>query len=236
MDQQFSKRPRGVLCALFGATALVACGGGADSAPAATSPAAVPAPVPAPPPPPPPADTAFATPSSASDTSEAGRIDSYSFAEKSAQLVAGTLSFAAGEVSFGTTLAGAQAYAGAAVRLYAPGNTGASPVTAFDASSFSRLKIKLRSSTDAVLVIKLQPSPVAADGCTATAQALVNSSTAELVIDLDDASFPLPDYCNGTGSKVGAVKAGLYAIDVINAATSAGTHDLSVGTVKLARP
>jgi hypothetical protein len=131
-------------------------------------------------------------------------------------------------------LTGAQAYAGTAVRLYAPGNTGAAPVSAFNAASATQLKIQLRSSTDALLTIKLQPSPVAADGCTATATAIVNSSTAELTIDLNDTSFPLPDYCNGTGSKVSSLKAGLYAVDVINAATSAGAHDLSVGTVKLA--
>jgi hypothetical protein len=45
----------------------------------------------------------------------------------------------------------------------------------------------------------------------------------------------LPDYCNGAGSKIGTVKAGLYAIDVINPAVGAGTHDLSIGTLKLAR-
>lgn len=45
----------------------------------------------------------------------------------------------------------------------------------------------------------------------------------------------MPDYCNGAGSKVGTVKAGLYAIDVINPAVGAGAHDVSIGTVKLAK-
>jgi len=236
-QQQVSISSRGMLAVLFSAVMLTACGGGGDSP--ASAPAPAPAPVPTPPPPPPapapaPADTAYATPNSATATAEAGTIDSYSFAEKSAQLTAGSLSYASGLVSFSTTLSGAQAYAGAAIRLYSPSNSGGSPVTNFDAGSFTKLKIQLRSSTDAVLTIKLQPSPVSADGCTATAQAVVNSTTSELVIDLNDASFPLPDYCNGTGTKVGTVKAGLYAIDVVNSATTAGTHDLSVGTVKLA--
>lgn len=235
------RRSRSALAALFSAALLAACGGGGDSSTAAPTPAPTPAAVPTPPPPPPPpapapapADLAFATPTSATDTSEAGKIDTYTFAEHGAQLTPGTVSFASGEVSFGSTLAAAQAYAGTAVRLYAPGNTGSAPVAAFNGSSATKLKIKLRSSTDALLTIKLQPSPVAADGCTATAQAVVNSTTAELVIDLNETSFPLPDYCNGVGSKVASVKAGLYAVDVVNSATTAGAHDLSVGTVKLA--
>jgi hypothetical protein len=238
-QQQFSTRSSGMLAALFSAVMLAACGGGGDSPAPAPTPASTPVPTPPPPPPPPPpapapSDTAYATPTSATGTAESGTIDSYSFAEKGTQLTAGSLSYASGLVSFSTTLSAAQAYAGAAIRLYSPANTGGSPVTNFNASSFTKLKIQLRSSTDATLTIKLQPSPVSADGCTATAQAIVNSTTSELVIDLNDASFPLPDYCNGTGTKVGTVKAGLYAIDVVNAATTAGTHDLSVGTVKLA--
>jgi hypothetical protein len=232
-----SNHSRGALAALFSAALIAGCGGGGDS-PAAAAPSAAPAAVPTPPPPPAPApapaDIAFATPASATDTAEAGKIETYTFAEKGAELTPGAIAYATGEVSYGSTLSAAQAYAGTAVRLYAPGNTGSAPRSAFDASGFTQLKIRLRSSTDALLSIKLQPNPVAADGCTATAQAIVNASTAELVIDLNDTSFPLPDYCNGTGSKVSSVKAGLYAVDVINAATSAGAHDLAVGTAKLA--
>ena len=88
---------------------------------------------------------------------------------------------------------------------------------------------------DAVLTVKLQPTPVAADGCTATAEAVVNATLTELTIDLNDTSFPLPAYCNGTGTAVGTVKGGLFAVDVINSATSAGAHDLAIGTVKLAK-
>ena len=229
MDQ-FSRRSCAALMALFSAVALTACGGGGDS-PAPPPPAPVPVP---PPPPPAPADTAFATPASATDTSEAGKIVSYSFAEKGGELTPSAISYASGVVGFSATLAGPQAFAGAAIRVYAPGDTGAAPITPFNASGFTKLKIQLKSVSDGLLSIKLQPSPLAGDGCTATAAAIVDSTMSELVIDLTEAMFPLPSYCNGVGSKLGSVKAGLYAIDVINGATVAGSHDLSVGTVKLA--
>lgn len=233
MDQ-IHRRSCTVLAALFSAVALAACGGGGSGSPSPAASAPPPAPVPAPPSGPSSADVAFATPASATDTSEAGKIETYSFAEKGNQLVPGTVTYASSEVSFSASLSGDQAYAGTAIRVYAPGNTGAAPVSAFNASGFTKLKIQLKSSSDGVLSIKLQPSPVAADGCTATAQAIVNATQSELVIDLNDTMFPLPDYCNGAGSKVGSVKAGLFAIDVINSATSTGSHDLAVGTVKLA--
>lgn len=238
MDQ-FSRRTSATLAALFSAVALTACGGGGDStsAPSASSPPPAPAPVPAPPPPAPapaPTDVAFATPSSATDTSEAGKIETYSFAEKGNELTPGPVTYASGVATFGATLTGNQAFAGAAIRVYAPGNTGVAPISAFNASSFTKLKIQLKSATDGLLSIKLQPSPVAADGCTATADAIVDSTMNEVVIDLTEAMFPLPGYCNGNGSKVGTVKAGLFAVDVINGATTAGSHSLSVGSVKLA--
>lgn len=233
MDR-ISRRSCTALAALFSAAALTACGGGGSSTPTPAASAPPSAPVPAPPSGPSSGDVAFATPVSATDTGEAGKIDTYSFAEKSTQLVAGAATYAAGVVDFSASLSGDQAYAGTAIRAYAPGNTGAAPATAFNASGFGKLKIQLKSSSDGVLSIKLQPSPVAGDGCTATAQAVVNSTLSELVIDLSETMFPLPDYCNGVGSKVGAVKAGLFAVDVVNAAVGQGTHDLSVGTVKLA--
>ncbi len=236
------------LVALFGAVAmLTACGGGDDppsaSAPAssptpAPSPAPTPAPSPAPSPAPTPApaaDFAFATPNSTTDTAEAGKLSTYAFAEKGNEQTPAALQFASGAVSYGATLTAAQAFAGVAVRAYAPGNTGADPTTPLDATAYHQLKIQLKSSTDALLQIKLQPSPVAADGCTATAQAVVSATLNELVIDLDDASFPLPDYCGGKGSAVAAVKSGLFAVDVINPATTAGAHDLAVGSVKLSK-
>jgi hypothetical protein len=205
--------------------------------PPSSSPAPSPTPAPAPapePPPPPPADTAFATPASAGATAESGEVSSYSFAEKAGDLTAGDTTYASGVVSFSTTLAATQGYAGAAIRYYAPANTGAAPQTPFDASDYSKLKIELASGTDATLSIKLQPNPLSADGCTATATAVVSSTMAELVIDLDSASFPLPSYCSA-GTTVDAVKTGLYAIDVVNGAASAGTHDLRVGSVKFSK-
>lgn len=234
------------LFALFAAAALTtACGGGGDAAaPAATpTPASVstptpppppPPPAPAPEPPPPPADTAFATPASASATAESGEIISYSYAATPGDLTAGDTTYASGVVSFSATLAAPQGYAGAALRYYAPSNTGAAPAAPFDASGYSKLKIELASSTDATLSIKLQPNPLSGDGCTATATAIVSATMAELVIDLDSASFPLPGYCTA-GTGVEAVKAGLYAIDIVNGAASAGAHDLRVGSVKFSK-
>ena len=173
MDQIY-RRSCTALTALFSAVALTACGGGGSGTPtpAASAPpsAPVPAPVPAPPSGPSSGDVAFATPSSATDTGEAGKIETYSFAEKGGELVAGAVTYASSEVDFSASLSGNQAYAGTAIRVYAPGNTGAAPVAVFNASAFTKLKIQLKSSSDGVLSIKLQPSPVAGDGCTATAQ------------------------------------------------------------------
>jgi hypothetical protein len=219
------------LALLFNTVALVGCGGG-PSLPVEGAPVPRPAPAPGTGTG---TDTAFASPSSATDTVEAGKVQDYAFAERAPQQTLGTPQFADGAVTLSATLSAAQVFAGVALRAYAPNNTGAAPVAPFDASAHTQLKIQLKSSTDALLQVKLHPSPLMADGCTATANVMVNSTLAEVVIDLDDNSFPLPDYCNGAGSKVGTVKAGLYAVDVINPAVGAGAHDLSIGTVKLAR-
>ncbi|KQV95188.1 hypothetical protein [Rhizobacter sp. Root1221] len=233
MKHPIHKATQAGLLALFAAVALTACGSGDDeTTPTATPPvSAPPAGTPPAPAPAPATSTPFATPMNSTDTSEVGKVETYAFAEKSNEQTLGAVSFAAGAVTFATSLTGAQAFAGAALRLYAPNNTGTAPITPFNASSFGKLRIELKSSTDATLTIKLQPNPVAADGCTATAQALVNSTQSEVVIDLDSTSFPLPEYCNGAGSAVAAVKAGVFSVDVINSAVSAGAHDLSVGRV-----
>ena len=215
------------LITLFATVALTACGSGDDDDTVAATP-----PVSAPPPAGAPAtDTPFATPSNTTDTAEAGKIDLYAFAEKANEQTVGAVSFASGAATLSTALTGAQAYAGAALRLHAPNNTGAAPVTPFNANAYGKLHLQLKSTTDAVLTIKLQPNPVAADGCTATAEALVSATQSEIVIDLDATRFPLPAYCNGAGTTLAAVKSGLFAVDVINSATTAGTHDLGVGRV-----
>jgi hypothetical protein len=213
------------MAVLVGTAALVACSAGSIDLPEEA-----PAPAPADG-----VDTAFATPSSATDTVEAGKVEGYAFAERAPEQTLGTPQFADGAVTLNATLSATQAFAGVALRVYAPNNTGAAPQAPFNASTQTHLKIQLKSSTDAVLQVKLQPLPVAADGCTATADVMVNSTLQEVVINLDESSFPLPNYCNGNGSKVGTLKAGLYAIDVINPALGAGAHDVSIGAVKLVR-
>ena len=221
------------LITLFATAALTACGSGDDDDTVATTP-----PVSAPPPagaPAPATDTAFATPANATDTAEAGKIELYAFAEKANEQTVGAVSFANGAATLSTALTGAQAYAGAALRLHAPNNTGVAPVTAFNASAYGKLHLQLKSTTDAVLTIKLQPNPVAADGCTATAEALVSATQSEIVIDLDATRFPLPAYCNGAGTALATVKAGLFAVDVINSATTAGAHDVTVGRLSFSQ-
>jgi hypothetical protein len=219
-----------MVAVLFGAALMAACGGGGDDAPApsasAPSPGPAPAPAPGPAPAPAPAEAAFATPSSTTTTEQAGGVETYQFAENGAAQTAGTVTFASGAVSYGASLASAQAFAGAAVRLSAPNSA------AFNASAYSQIKLQLRSSTDAVLLVKLQPSPVSADGCTATAQAMVSSTLSEIVIDLNSTSFPLPGHC-ATGTTVDAVRAGLLAVDVVNPASTAGAHDVTVGSISL---
>ena len=158
---------------------------------------------------------------------------SYAFAATSTDQTPGTVTYASSMLTFGASLAHDQGYAGVALRLYAPGNTDTSAAAPLDASGFTRLRIHLASTTDGTLAIKLQPSPVAADGCTPTARAVIGPTTAEFVIDLDDASFALPSYCTPSATTLLQMLKSLYAIDVINDATSAGAHDVVVGTISL---
>jgi len=102
-----------------------------------------------------------------------------------------------------------------------------------DVSGFTKLRLHLASTTDGTLTIKLQPSPVAPDGCVPTAQALVNGTLSEFVLNLDTATFAVPSYCAGSGTTLQQALAGLYTIDVINDASAAGTHDLVVGSASL---
>jgi len=160
-------------------------------------------------------------------------VVSYAFAATSTDQTPGTVTYASSMLTFGASLAHDQGYAGVALRLYAPGNTDTSAAAPLDASGFTRLRIHLASTTDGTLAIKLQPSPVAADGCTPTARAVIGPTTAEFVIDLDDASFALPSYCTPSATTLLQMLKSLYAIDVINDATSAGAHDVVVGTISL---
>jgi hypothetical protein len=242
MDTTISLARVGVLMGLVAALGLSGCGGDDGTAgPAATPPPPAPTPAPTPPPPPPPpaptpappADTAFATPLDAADTVEGGAIASYAYAATGSDQTLGSVTYASGTDTFAATLAADQSYAGAALRIYAPGNTTTGTAAPLDASGFAQLRIHLASTTDAALTIKLQPSPVAADGCVPTAQALVSATVSEFVIDLDDASFALPSYCAASSTTLSQRLAGLYAIDVINAAATAGAHDVVVGSVSL---
>jgi hypothetical protein len=158
---------------------------------------------------------------------------SYSFAATATDQTAGSVNYAAGAETFSATLAAQQGYAGAALRLYAPGNTAAGTAAPLDASAYKQLRLHLASTTDGTLTIKLQPSPVAPDGCVPTAQALVTPTSSEFVINLDAASFAVPSYCAASSATLQQVLAGLYTIDVINDAVSAGAHDLVVGSASL---
>jgi hypothetical protein len=228
----------GLLMGLVASLSLAACGGDDGTASAANAPVPAPAPAPAPAPEPAPApaptpDTAFATPLDATDTAEGGAVASYAYAATATDQAAGSVAYAGGTETFSATLAAAQAYAGAALRLYAPGNTTTGAAAPLDASASTQLRIHLASTTDGTLTIKLQPAPVAPDGCVPTAQAVVSGTLSEFVIDLDDASFAVPSYCAAPPTTLRQMLAGLYAIDVINDAAGAGTHDVVVGGVSL---
>lgn len=240
MDHTYRLARIGALMGLVASLGLAGCGGNDDApTPAPPPPAPTPAPTPPPPPPPPPPaptptpDTAFATPADAADTAEGGDVVSYTFAATGSDQVASSVAYASGTETFSATLAAPQSFAGAALRLYAPGNTASGTAAPIDASGFSKLRIHLASTTDATLTIKLQPAPVAADGCAPTAQALVSASVSEFVIDLNDATFTLPSYCAASATTLHQRLAGLYAVDVINDATGAGAHDLVVGAISL---
>ena len=61
----------------------------------------------------------------------------------------------------------------------------------------------------------------------------MSTTLSEFVIDLNDATFALPGYCVASATTLHQRLAGLYAIDVINDAKSAGSHDVVVGSVSL---
>jgi hypothetical protein len=158
---------------------------------------------------------------------------SYSFAADGTKQSAGSVAYATGTEAFSASLSADQSFAGAALRLYAPLNTASGAAAPMDASTFRQLRLHLASTTDGTLTIKLQPSPVAADGCAPTAQALVTSTLSEFVINLDAASFPLPSYCAPSSMTLQQMLAGLYAIDVVNGAANTGNHDVVVGSISL---
>ena len=144
--------------------------------------------------------------------------------------------YASGTETFSASLASDQGYAGAAIRVYAPGNVSGGTAAPLNVSTFPQLRMHLASSTDGTLTIKLQSSPVAADGCVPTATALVTSAVSEFVLDLNDATFAVPSYCTAPSYTLSQVTTGLYAIDVINAASNAGNHDVVVGSTSLVPP
>jgi hypothetical protein len=160
-------------------------------------------------------------------------VGSYAFAATGSDQTAGSVTYASGAETFSATLAATQAYAGAALRLYAPGNTATGAATPLDASAYKQLRLHLASTTDGTLTIKLQPSPVAPDGCVPTTQAVVTPTLSEFVINLDSATFALPSYCAASTTTLQQMLAGLYTIDVVNDAAGAGAHDLVVGSISL---
>jgi hypothetical protein len=154
------------------------------------------------------------------------------FAAVSAEPLPDSITYEADTIVYSRTLSGDEAGSEMSVRYHAAGNGPFAPPATFDASGFNTLKIQLASTTDALLSIRLQTHPVAADGCTATASVLVDAPTTELVLDLDAATFTLPAHCAG-GTDIAAIKAALHAIDIVNPATTAGAHEFRVGTARL---
>lgn len=221
MKQQFRRTALASLVMLMSATALVACGGGDDPAPPVVTPPSGGT------------DTAFATPNSNTATLEVGAIGKYDYSDGT---VGGsraiTYDAASTSVTYSMTLSGSPTYAGTALRLSAPNADGdAGTGNAFNASTFTKLKIKLASS-DGTVKILLHPKPVSGNGCVPTATVTgVTTTLTERTIDLTAANFP--GGC-GTSPTLATVLSGLFAIDVRTEDATVATHSITVGTVKLA--
>lgn len=223
MTQLIRSASASTLAVLLSAAALVGCGGGDDPAAAAASNNSSAS-----------SDLAFATPTSTTATSEGGTVFPFSFFDSAGTESQVNTTFASAAVTNTHTLGGTLGFAGVAVRLYGPTNIQNATATPLDASSFSKLKIKLASSTDATLSIKLQPNPINSSGCVPVAVANVNATTTELVINLDSTTFQVPAWCSSGITTFAAAKSALYAIDVVNESTAVGAHDVTVGSTKLA--
>lgn len=184
---------------------------------------------------------AFATPSSASATAEGGFIDTYGYADTAAtKQVITPVAFSSGVVTYSEALSGSPTYAGLALRFSAPGNATTAGTTTYNAGNYANLKIKLTTSnsSDSVIKVMLQPSPVDTNGCAYTGSINVTpgATLQEYTLPLNTASFTFPNTgacANVTPPALSTLKSALFAIDIRNEANSNGTHDIKVEYVKL---
>lgn len=233
MKQQFRRTALASLIMVMSTAALVACGGGDDPAPAAAGSSGGGS------------ATAFATPTSATATTEGGFISTYNYVEsttapKSQTIIAA--SHASGVVTYGHTLGGSQGWAGTALRFFAPGNADATGTTPFNASSYSNLKIKMATTNaaDTSIVVMLHPFTAAgafdANGCAykATLTLTAPTTSTEYSIALNNTAFTYTTggSCAATAPAFSGIAGNLYGIDVRNEGNADGTHDLKVESIK----
>lgn len=236
MKQQFRRTALASLVMLMSATALVACGGGDDPAPAAAAPGGGGGSGP----------VAFATPASASATSQSGFVNPYT--STNGTYTPGTPAAGTSSVTMSGTLSGVpnNGYAAVAVEMTAPNNASMNPTTpaTFNASSYTNALIELSSSDATSVDVKLLPtyanmpsrSPNGNDGCipVATVTGITSTPTVKTV---PLSAFAIPSWCSGaalgaTTQTAAVVTPVLFAIGVANTSTANGTHDITVGTIK----
>lgn len=198
--------------------ALVACGGGDDPAttPAASSGGGV--------------TTVTITPTSSSANDAGGAISGNAFIDPAggSTYTGGTVTNSGATVSTtgSITLGGSPTYGGLLIGSHLAAST-------FNASSYSTLKIQLKSTTDSTLRVRLQPGTTDSTGCLPSKSVNVTSTLTEYTITLDSTNFTQAFACTyQAGSDFASIKPAMGQIEVIAESLTAGSHDLTVGTIK----
>lgn len=215
MKQQFRRTAWASLVMVMSATALVACGGGDDPATAAAAGSGT--------------TGVTITPTSSSANNAGGTITGNSFIDSAGgSYSTPSTSFGASSVTAqgSITLTGAPSYGGLLI-----GSTLAA--STFNANSYSTLKIQLKSTTDTTIRVRLQPRTTDNTGCLPSKGVTVTSTLTEYTIPLNSTEFTQAFTCTyASGSDFASIKAAMGQIEVINEALAAGSHDVTIGTVK----
>lgn len=220
MKQQFRRTALASLVMLMSATALVACGGGDD---------------PAPPPAAPGGGTGGGTgvtitPTSNSANDATGAINGSAFIDTTGgtTYTGGTVTYASSTVSTTGTIAlgGTPTYGGLLIASQLAAAT-------FNASSYTTLKIQLKSTTDTTIRVRLQPGTQNNTGCLPSKALTVTSTLTEYTIPLDTTNFTQAFTCTyRADSDLASIKPAMGQVEVINESLAAGSHDVTVGTIK----
>lgn len=218
MKQQFRRTALASLVMLMSATALVACGGGDDPAPApgggtggGTTGVTI-------------------TPTSNSANDASGAINGTAFIDTTGgtSYTGGTVTYSSSTVSTtgNITLGGTPGYGGLLIGSQLA-------AAAFNASSYTTLKIQLKSTTDTTIRVRLQPGTQDNTGCLPSKAVTVTSTLTEYTIPLDNTNFTQAFACTyAAGSDFASIKPAMGQVEVINESLAAGSHDVTVGTIK----